>query len=139
MADGVPIADTYTCSRPRPQADLHPAALAEQCTCKAQAIVKCECPEPIIQEEEEESSEEDVEEDIPARQPIHAKIVCGQTIPTAHLYSGSRSNSRHRHGRRGRRAQARQAPKPESHAGPCSHCQSEKKNKNRNKKGCIIQ
>lgn len=125
ITDQVPIADTYTCSRPRPQADIHPAVLAEQCTCKAQAIVKCECPEPIVQEE----SEDEVE-DIPARQPTHAKITCGQEIPTAHLYGGSRSNSRH--GRHGRRGQPRQTQ--EKHAGPCSHCQTQKKEKK-----CIIQ
>lgn len=130
--DQVPIADTYTCSRPRPQAKISPASIAEQCTCKAQAIVKCECPEPPTTVIEEDSLEF---ADIPARQPTHAKITCGQEIPTTHLYGGSRTSSRHRrHGRHVGRTNSRHGPKMEQHAGPCGHCKTQKK-----EKSCVIQ
>ncbi|EDV94772.1 GH17789 [Drosophila grimshawi] len=66
-----PLADTYTCSRPRAEPSRRVTPVEELCTCKAKsAPPQCECAPPVVQEQ-------------PRAPPTHAHITCGQ--PTQYM------------------------------------------------------
>ncbi|XP_030568134.1 general transcriptional corepressor ssn6 [Drosophila novamexicana] len=109
-----PLADSYTCSRPRPQPQAALAPIEERCTCKAKAAPpQCECsppvlPPPLTSQQRLAADRERAE----AQQGTHAYITCGQPTP----YRTQNQPQYSQYGNQQARA-------------PCSHCRTQKKKK----------
>ncbi|KRF79118.1 uncharacterized protein Dvir_GJ25986 [Drosophila virilis] len=107
-----PLADSYTCSRPKPQPQAAPTPIEERCTCKAKAAPpQCECSPPVVPPPM--TSQQRLAADRErAEQGTHAYITCGQPTP----YRTQNQPQYSQYGNQQSRA-------------PCSHCRSQKKKK----------
>ncbi|XP_064556569.1 uncharacterized protein LOC135441052 isoform X2 [Drosophila montana] len=106
-----PLADSYTCSRPRNQPEAVVVPIEERCTCKAKlAPPQCECSPAVVPPPSQQQLALDREK-AETQQGTHAYITCGQATPYRN------------------QAQPHAQYTNQQTRAPCSHCRTQKKKK----------